>query len=146
MIKVIEGYGRSRMVKEGHVWSFPITRLIFQVRKVTGGGVGWVSCRILVSAPAQSHSLSSGLWIWDLGLGFGTWIWDHDFGLGFGTGLGLDNELIVVESLTAFLFLRNLYQGPSPCITNPTMSHLILRLHLQCRLQIQNSLLNLSFI
>ena len=27
--------------KEGHGWSFPITRLTIQVRKVRGGVVGW---------------------------------------------------------------------------------------------------------
>ena len=40
----MEGQGKSRKVKEGHGWSFPITGLIFQVRKVIGGGwcvVGW---------------------------------------------------------------------------------------------------------
>ena len=33
----MEGQGRSRKVKEGHEWSFPITGLTFQVRKVIGG-------------------------------------------------------------------------------------------------------------
>ena len=33
-----EGHGRSGK-DEGHGWSFPITKLIFQVRKVM---VGWV--------------------------------------------------------------------------------------------------------
>ena len=52
----MEGHGRSRKVKEGHGWSFPITGLTFQVRKVMcGGGVvvvgGCVACRIIVSAP-----------------------------------------------------------------------------------------------
>ena len=86
----MEGHGRSRKVKESHGWSFPITRLTFQVKKVIGGG-GWVvvACRIILSAPVPV--LSSGLWIWDLGLGFGTWIWDLYFGLRFGTELGLDN-------------------------------------------------------
>ena len=42
----MEGHGRSRKVKEGHGWSFPITRLTFQVRKVMalwlgGRGGGW---------------------------------------------------------------------------------------------------------
>ena len=36
--KVLECQGRSRKVKEGHVRSFPITRLTIQVRKVRGGG------------------------------------------------------------------------------------------------------------
>ena len=36
----MEGHGRSRKVKEGHGWSFPITGLTFQVRKVRGGGGG----------------------------------------------------------------------------------------------------------
>ena len=39
--KVKEGQGRLRKVKEGHGWSFPITGLTFQGRKVTGGVVGW---------------------------------------------------------------------------------------------------------
>ena len=39
--KVMDVQGRSWMVKEGHGWSFPITRFTFQVRKViVGGGVG----------------------------------------------------------------------------------------------------------
>ena len=37
--KVMEGHGRSGKVKKGHEWSFSITRLTFQVRKVTGGVV-----------------------------------------------------------------------------------------------------------
>ena len=37
---VIEGHRRSRKVKEGHGWSFPITRLTFQVKKFMCGG--WV--------------------------------------------------------------------------------------------------------
>ena len=49
----MEGQGRSRKVKEGHGWSFPITGLTFQVRKVSGGW--WVvSCRIIVSAPVPA--------------------------------------------------------------------------------------------
>ena len=38
--KVKEGHGRSGKVKDGHGWSFPITGLTFQVRKVRGGGGG----------------------------------------------------------------------------------------------------------
>ena len=87
----MEGQGRSRKVKEGHGWSFPITGLTFQVRKVRGGGGGvggWlvVTCRIIFSAPVPFPFLLT------LDLGFGTWIWDLDLGLGFGTGLGLDNH------------------------------------------------------
>ena len=39
----MEGHGKPRKVKEGHGWSFPITRLTYQVRKFMGGwgGVGW---------------------------------------------------------------------------------------------------------
>ena len=38
----MEGQERSRKVMDGHGWSFPITRLTLQVRKVRGGGgVGW---------------------------------------------------------------------------------------------------------
>ena len=81
----MEGHGRSRKVKEGHGWSFPITRLTFQVRKVMIGGVV-VACRIILSAPVPFPFL------WTFDLGFGTWIWDLDLGLGFGTGLGLDNN------------------------------------------------------
>ena len=36
----MEGQGRSRKVMDGHGWSFPITGLRFQVRKVVGGGGG----------------------------------------------------------------------------------------------------------
>ena len=74
----MEGHGRSRKVKEGHGWSFPITGLTFQVRKVIGG-VGWVACRIIVSAPIPV------LFLLTLDLGFVTWICDLDLGLGFGT-------------------------------------------------------------
>ena len=38
--KVKEGQGRSRKVMDGHGWSFPITGLTFQVRKVMGGWGG----------------------------------------------------------------------------------------------------------
>ena len=71
-------------MKEGHGWSFPISRLTFPVRKVRGGW-WWVACRIIVSAPVPF------LFLWTLDFGFGTWICDLDLGLGFGTGLGLDN-------------------------------------------------------
>ena len=71
----MEVQGRSRKVKEGHGWSFPITGLTFQGRKVTGGGV--VACRIILSVPFP--------FLWTLDLGFGTWIWDLDLGPGFGT-------------------------------------------------------------
>ena len=72
---------------EGHGRSFPITRLMFHMRKVMGGGSG-VACKIIVSALVPVPFLRT------LDLGFGTWIWDLDFGLGFGTGLGLDNKFI----------------------------------------------------
>ena len=80
----MESHGRSRKVKEGHDdhgWSFPITRLTFQVRKVRGDG-GWVvACWIIMSAPVPFlflWTLDLGFRIWDLDLGltFGTWIWD----------------------------------------------------------------------
>ena len=46
------GQGRSRRVNEDHGWSFPITGLTFQGRKVTGGGGRVVArIRIIVSAP-----------------------------------------------------------------------------------------------
>ena len=77
----MEGQGRSRKVKEGNGWSFPITRLTFQVRKVMGGWFVVVAVWPVGIKP-QSQSLSSGLWILDL-----------DFGLGFWTGLGLYNSL-----------------------------------------------------
>ena len=79
----------SRTVMDGHGWSFPITRLTIQVRKVWGGGVV-VACKIIVSAPVPVPF--PFLWTLDFGLGFWTWILDLDFGLGFGTGLGLDNK------------------------------------------------------
>ena len=77
----MEGHGRSRKVKEGHGWSFPITGLTFQGRKVTGGWWGGVvvACRIILSAPVPF------LFLWTLDFGFGTWIWDLDLGPGFGT-------------------------------------------------------------
>ena len=40
---VMEGQGWSWKVKDGHGWSFPITGLTFQVRKVIGGVGGWVA-------------------------------------------------------------------------------------------------------
>ena len=75
----MEGQGSSRKVKEGHGWSFPITRLTFQMRKVMGGVVvgGCVACRIIISAPVP--------FLRTLDFGFGTWIWDLDFELGFRT-------------------------------------------------------------
>ena len=48
---VIESHGRSRKVKEGHGWSLPINGLTFQVRKVIGGVVVVVACRIIVPVP-----------------------------------------------------------------------------------------------
>ena len=74
----MEGHGRSRKVKEGHGWSFPITGLTFQVRKVMGGG-GWggvVACRIILSAPVPVPFLWTLDLVLDLGPGFRTWIWD----------------------------------------------------------------------
>ena len=85
-IEVLEGDKRSWKVKEGHGWSFPITRLTFQVRKVIGGGC--VACRIIVSAPVPVPFL----WTLNLGRVFGTCIWDLDLGLGFGIGIGLDKK------------------------------------------------------
>ena len=57
--KILEGHGRSRNVMEGHRRSFPIIRLSFQVRKVSGGGVQsamLVACRIIVTAQSNSDS------------------------------------------------------------------------------------------
>ena len=66
------GHGRSRKVKEGHGWSFPITEFTFQVRKVRGGGVGGVvACRMSAPVPVS--------FILTLDLRFGTWIWDCQF-------------------------------------------------------------------
>ena len=80
----MEGQGRSRKVIDGLGWSFPITRLPFQMRKVMGGWVvvGWWP--VGLKCQPQSQSLSSGLWILDLGLGFGTCILDLDLGLDLG--------------------------------------------------------------
>ena len=36
----MEGHGRTRLVKDGHGWSFPITGLTLQFRKVIGGSGG----------------------------------------------------------------------------------------------------------
>ena len=64
----MEGLGRSRKVKGGHGWSFPITRLTYQVRKVIGGVVVVVvACKIIVSAPVPVPFLRT------LDFGFGTW-------------------------------------------------------------------------
>ena len=78
----MEGQGRSRTVKEGHGWSFPITGLTFQVRKGLGSGGGWWPVGLYCQP--QSHSFSSGLWILDFGLGFWTRILDFDLGLDLG--------------------------------------------------------------
>ena len=70
----MEGKGRSRKVKEGHRWSFPITGLTYQVRKVMGDGVGWGGGGLLdyiVSPCTIPFPLDFGLWIWDLDLGPG---------------------------------------------------------------------------
>ena len=74
---------------KGHGWSFPITGLTFQVRKVMGGLVGWWP--VGLQCQPQSQSLSSGLWIWDM-----------DSGLGFGTGIGLENFSMI--SVYCFVF------------------------------------------
>ena len=62
----MEGQGRSWMVMDSHGWSFPITRLTFQVRKVRGGGGGVGVWWWPVSAPVPFPFL------WTLDLGFGT--------------------------------------------------------------------------
>ena len=87
----MEGHGRSREVKEGQAWSFLITRLIFQVRKVMGGGC--VACRIIVSAPVPVPFL----WTLDLGLGFWSQIWDLD--------LKLDLALTIKDILRSSYFI-----------------------------------------
>ena len=74
---MIKDHRRSWKVKEGHGWSFPITRLTFQVRKVMGGVGEWVVCRIIVSAPVPVPFL-----------------WTLDLGPEFGTGLGLELDNI----------------------------------------------------
>ena len=56
-----------------------------ELYRTVGGLVGWLVCRIIVSA------LVPVPFLWTLGPGFETWIWDLDLGLGFATGLGLDN-------------------------------------------------------
>ena len=57
--KVKKGQDRSGMVMEGHGRSYPNTRCVNNVRKVTGGG-GWVACRIIVLSPGPGlcHSQS----------------------------------------------------------------------------------------
>ena len=52
---------------EGHGWSFPITRLTFQVRKVMGGGV-------------MDYNVSPSPFPFD----FGFRIWDFDLGMELG--------------------------------------------------------------
>ena len=71
----MEGQERSRKVKEGHGWSFPITRLTVWMRKVRGGVVAF---RIILSAPVPVPFL------WTLDLGFGNLIWNLDLGLDLG--------------------------------------------------------------
>ena len=69
----MESQGRSRKVKEGHGWSFPITRLTFQVRKVIGGG-GWWGGDLLyyiVSLSPSPFPLDFGFRILYLGVGLG---------------------------------------------------------------------------
>ena len=72
------GLDNRHLIIEGHGWSFPITRLTFQVRKVMGGGwVGWWPVGM------QDYSVSPSPGPFPLDFGFGTWIWDLDLGLGF---------------------------------------------------------------
>ena len=74
----MEGHGKSRKVKEGLGWPFPITRLKFQVRKVIGGG--WVGGLLdySVSPSPSSVPLDFEFRLWtlvlDLNLGLRTWI------------------------------------------------------------------------
>ena len=92
-----KGHRRSRKVrkvKEGHGWSFPITRLTFQVRKVMGGG-GCVACRIIVPVPAPVPVP----FLWTLHFGFGTWIWDLD--------LGLDLGMTIMEKINYFMVSKS---------------------------------------
>ena len=79
----LDNIQRSKKVMECHGWSFPITGLTFQVRKVMGGVGECVACRIIVSDPVPV-----------------SFLWTLDLGPGFGTGLGLDNyinDLIIVQ-------------------------------------------------
>ena len=61
----MEGHGRSRKVKEGHGWSFTITRLTFQVKKVGGG---WVvvaqTCEILRFSKGEKNRVVPHASIW----------------------------------------------------------------------------------
>ena len=88
--KVMEGHGRSRNVKEGQGWSW----MVFSHHRIDISGeksywcLGWVACRVIVSAPVSVPFLRT----LDLGLGFGTWIWDLDLGLGFWTEFGLNKN------------------------------------------------------
>ena len=77
----------SWKVKEDHGWSFPITRLTIQVRKVMCGWLWWWLSGLLEYSPSPSP----------FPLDFGVWIWDFDLGLGFGTGLGVDNSQIKIN-------------------------------------------------
>ena len=80
MIKV---HRRLWKVKEGHGWSFPITGMTFQVRKVMGGGAVVVCGGLFL----LDYSVSPSPIPFPLDFGFR--IWDLDLGLGFGTGLDL---------------------------------------------------------
>ena len=71
MIKV---HRRSWKVKEGHRWSFPISGMTFQVRKVMGGGAvvvcgGLFLLDYSVSPSSSPFPLDFGFGIWDLYLG-----------------------------------------------------------------------------
>ena len=79
----MDGHGRSRKVKEGQGRSW----MVFSHHWIDISGeksywwwvvVGWVACRIIVSAPVPF------LFLWTLDLGFGIWIWDLDLGLDLG--------------------------------------------------------------
>ena len=60
---------------EGHGWSFPITGMTFQMRKVIGDGGGWDGGGLL------DYIVSPSPIPFPLDFGFWTWILDPDFGL-----------------------------------------------------------------
>ena len=64
---MIKGHRRSWKFKEGQGWSFPITRLTFQVRKVMEGG--WACGLLDYSVSPSPFPLDFEFWIWDLDLG-----------------------------------------------------------------------------
>ena len=85
---------------EVHGWSFPITGLTFQVRKVIGGGQCWPIGLQCQPQSLQHFSILAFQHL-DLGLGFGTL--PYDFALDLDIDIELDNKKMNIET---FHFLK----------------------------------------